>query len=97
MWRELEALLVLYPQVFLMPRLLKCLCRLPNPGKEMMMDQSPKSEKAGTEMRRNSLRAGSFRRSSVNTLLKRYPSDVNLENELELKLSRIVILPLPFP
>ena len=53
----------------------------------MMMDSSPKSEKAGAELRRNSLRAGTFnKKSSVNKLLKRYPSDTDLDNELELNL-----------
>ena len=53
----------------------------------MMMGTSPKSEKAGTELRRNSFRTGSFnRKSSVTTLLKRYPSDTELSNELELTL-----------
>lgn len=53
--------------------------------KEMMMGTSPKSEKAGTELRRNSCRTGSFRKSSVTTLLKRYPSHTELSTELELK------------
>ena len=58
----------------------------PSWGKEMMMGTPPKSEKAGTELRRNSCRTGSFRKSSVTTLLKRYPSHTELSTELELTL-----------
>jgi len=54
--------------------------------KEMMMDISPNSEKAGEQSRRNSFRRGSFsQKSSVNKLLNRYPSDTDLTSELELK------------